>query len=150
MKSHKFVNVILILVILFWEACGAATIKTESIPELTGKFQIIVIYFAASNCRFCTKWEEDNKGFFASDESKFIDFRTIRRAYFEEPVYKDDLPDDLKWVAEKTKIGGTAPTFIVIVDRNILLQTYKWDREVLPLIKELVTLKKASLKKVNE
>ena len=150
MNSHKFLNVILIVVIFFLQACAPATIKTESIPALTEKSQIIVIYFAASDCRFCTKWEENNKGFFASDESKFIDFRTIRRAYFLEPVYKDDLPDDLKWVLEKTKIGGTAPTFIVIVDRNILLQTHKWDREVLPLIKELVTMKKDSLKKVNE
>jgi len=149
MKFHKFLNVILIvLVILILTAC-VTTIKTDHIPEVTGKSQIIVIYFTASNCSHCIKWEENNKGFFASDESKFIAFHTIRREYYEEPVNKAALPDHLQWVLEQTKITY-APTFIVIVDRNILLQTYKWDKEVLPLIKELVSLKKVALKKANE
>jgi hypothetical protein len=130
-------------------ACAPTTIKTDHIPEVTGKSQIIVIYFAASDCPYCIKWEENNKGFLESDESKFIAFHAIRREYFVEPLNKGALPDDLQWVLEQTKVTGT-PTFIVIVDRNILLQTSKWDEEVLPLIKELVSLKKASLKKVNE
>lgn len=150
MKSHKFLSVILIVVvILILEACGTTTIKTDHIPAVTEKSEIIVIYFAASNCSYCIKWEENNKGFFASDESKFIAFHTIRREYYEEPAHKGDLPDDLQWVLEQTKVKY-APNFIVIVDHDILLQTSKWDKEVLPLIKELVSLKKASLRNVKE
>jgi len=57
-----------------------------------------------------------------------------------------DFQDNLEWLYESVKMDNSTPTFIVLVNKTIVLKTAgsnNWDKKVMPLLTELIKRKSA-------
>jgi len=109
--------------------------------------KIAVIYLGARDCHFCSQWEEnEQQRFLTSEEIKHLEFQKIVRNTFHRNLQPSDFKDDLKWLYESVKMDNGTPTFVVLVDKSVVLKIAgvdKWDKEVMPLLTELIKKKQA-------
>ena len=109
--------------------------------------KIVLVYLGARDCHFCDQWEEnEQQKILLSEEIKHIEFYKIVRSTFHRNLQLSDFQDDLKWLYESVKMDNSTPTFVVLVDKTIVLKIAGlnyWDERVMPLLTELIKKKSA-------
>jgi len=107
--------------------------------------QITLVYLGARDCHYCREWEENElKGFLSSPEIKEVQFLRIVRPTFRRNLQPGDLPGEYQWLYEKVGTDTSTPSFVLLVDRNVISDTAgsdNWQQNVLPLLSCLVTKK---------
>jgi hypothetical protein len=110
--------------------------------------KITLVYLGARDCHFCSQWEEnEQQKFLLSEEFKHIEFLKIVRNTFHRNLQSDDFPVGYKWLYESVKMDDSTPTFVVLVDRSVVLTvagSNNWDTKVMPLLTDLIEKKSAN------
>jgi len=111
-------------------------------PVVHKDSKIALVYLGARDCHFCNQWEEDEQQkFLASKEIRHIEFQKIVRNTFHRKLQPSDFSDDVKWLYESVKTDNGTPTFVVLVDKSVVLKIAGlnyWGERVMPLLTELV------------
>jgi len=109
--------------------------------------KIVLVYLGARDCHFCNQWEEnEQQRFLSSDEIKHLEFQKIVRNTFHRNLQPSDFKDGLQWLYESVKRDNSTPTFVVLVDKSVILEIAglnNWDKKVMPLLTELIKKKSA-------
>jgi hypothetical protein len=112
--------------------------------EIGPQSRVRVVYLAADNCGFCREWDwpgGPRERFLASATGRAVEFREVRRPYYQQRLTAAAFAGPLAWVWDRVEVPGGTPTWIVAVDENpVLVSTGldRWEASVLPQIELLV------------
>jgi len=131
--------------------CGAlltyACAQSERQPEL------LVVYWGADDCSWCTWWEHSSglkQAFEKSSEFKNLTFRVIKKPSISEPYVASQIPKDLDWLTQRMARQEETPpelppTWAIYFDRRPVLKatgSRQWQQTVWPEIQKLVQLQR--------
>ena len=117
----------------------------------TPKPELLVVYWASKDCRWCSYWESPSSGmekrFKESREFKRITYRVVKNERLADPYTLRDFPPDIAWVYERVRRGEekrpvVRPAWVVYLDRKrvgAFYGTKNWDEAHFPEIKWLVS-----------
>jgi hypothetical protein len=112
--------------------------------EITSESRVTVVYIAADNCGFCREWDwagGPRERFLASEAGRSVEFREVRRPYYQQRLTAQAFPGSLAWVWERVEVPAGTPSWVVAIDENpVLVATGldRWEASVLPQIEVLV------------
>lgn len=112
--------------------------------EITPESRVQVVYIAADNCGFCRDWDwagGPRERFLASETARAVEFREVRRPYYQQRLTAQAFPGNLAWVWDRVEVPAGTPSWVVAVDGNpVLVSTGldRWEASVLPQIELLV------------
>jgi hypothetical protein len=113
--------------------------------------ELTLIYISASNCKFCKDWEfafgsephMAKRALLASPEGKVLKFRQIDTTHYASTARDADWPEDLRWVRQKTYVGGGTPRFVLVADKVVIANVTRarnMERQILPKVRTLAGL----------
>ena len=141
----KRISVTLALLLLWLPGISSAVAAEARKPEL------VVVYWASKDCRWCTYWESPSSGmekrFRESQEFKKITYRVVKNERLADPYTLLDFPPDIAWVYERLQRGEekrptVRPAWVVYLDRKRIATFYgtkNWEEVHFPEIKWLVS-----------
>lgn len=112
--------------------------------------EILVVYWTARDCTWCTYWESRisgmQHGFEKSAEFQKLIFRVVKRPRIDTPPVASDYPEDLAWLRERIEKQPQAfrlgvPAWNVYINRKRVAGfagTQTWNDKILPAIKKIV------------
>jgi hypothetical protein len=120
-----------------------------SAADGTSKPELLVVYWASKNCKWCAYWESDRSGMERSlkesQEFRKIAYRVVKNERLSDPYTREDFPPDIAWIHERIERGeekrGQRPSWVVYLNRKRLAAFYgtrDWEDKHLPAIKALV------------
>ena len=141
----KRISVALALLVLWLPGISSAVAADAPKPEL------VVVYWASKDCRWCTYWESPMSGmekrFKESQEFKKIKYRVVKNERLADPYTLRDFPPDIVWVHERMRRGEekrphVRPAWAVYLDRKRIATFYgtkNWEEVHFREIKWLVS-----------
>ena len=98
-----------------------------------GKPELLVVYWASKDCKWCGYWESDRSGMEASlresAEFRKITYRVVKNERLADPYTRADFPPDIAWIYERIERGeekrGQRPSWVVYREsqaRRVLLR----------------------------
>ena len=141
----KRISATLALLLLWLPGISSAVAAEARKPEL------VVVYWASKDCRWCTYWESPSSGmekrFKESQEFKKIAYRVVKNERLADPYALRDFPPDIVWVYERLRRGEekrppVRPGWVVYLDRKRIATFYgtkNWEEGHFPEIKWLVS-----------
>ena len=141
----KRISATLALLLLWLPGISSAVAAEARKPEL------VVVYWASKDCRWCTYWENPSSGmekrFKESQEFKKIAYRVVKNERLADPYTLRDFPPDIVWVCERLQRGEekrppVRPGWVVYLDRKRIATFYgtkNWEEGHFPEIKWLVS-----------
>ncbi len=141
----KRISATLALLLLWLPGISSAVAAEARKPEL------VVVYWASKDCRWCTYWESPSSGmekrFRESQEFKKITYRVVKNERLADPYTLRDFPPDIAWVYERLQRGEekrptVRPAWVVYLDRKRIATFYgtkNWEEVHFPEIKWLVS-----------
>ena len=111
--------------------------------------ELLVVYWASRDCRWCTYWESSRSGMEKSlkesREFSRITYRVVKNERLADPYTRQDFPPDIAWIHERIERGeerrGQRPSWVVYLNRKRITAFYgtrDWEEGHLPAIKQLV------------
>ena len=141
----KRTSVVLSLLVVWLLGLSSAAAADAPKPEL------VVVYWASKDCRWCTYWESPSSGmekrFKESPEFEKIKYRVVKNERLADPYTLRDFPPDIAWVYERMRRGEekrppVRPAWAVYLDRKRIATFYgtkNWEEGHFPEIKWLVS-----------
>jgi len=103
--------------------------------------EIGLVYVSARDCIYCVRWEQADL-----PEWERSSLRTkVLYHRVDSPSFRDTSrrfwPDEIAWVLGETWARAGTPRFIVVVDKQIFVNTIgsrSWDTDIVPALEMLV------------
>src|SRR5258706_11901466 len=99
----KRTSAVLSLLVVWLLGLSSAAAADAPKPEL------VVVYWASKDCRWCTYWESPSSGmekrFKESPEFEKIKYRVVKNERLADPYTLRDFPPDIVWVYERLQRG---------------------------------------------
>ena len=105
-----------LLLVLIWPSASA----------LACRDRLVVVYWSATDCSWCRRWEADpsqGAGFRRSAVFNRLTFVTVKKPLLAQPYSVADYPENARWVQQKVVAGEiktptVVPAWTVFVDRR--------------------------------
>ena len=141
----KRISVALALLVAWLPGISSAPAPDARKPEL------VVVYWASKDCRWCTYWESPLSGmekrFKESQEFKKIKYRVVKNERLADPYTLRDFPPDVVWIHGRIQRGEekrppVRPAWAVYLDQKRIATFYgtkNWEEVHFREIKWLVS-----------
>lgn len=128
-------------------SASEAELKSAAVPLVRPNSEISLVYVGAWDCPSCRHWESSREAeWLESETAKAISYRNVQAYWFRDTRDLSRWPADLHWIPETGLANSGTPRFLVLVDGKVvrnLRGTGAWDREVAPLLNQLVQRRRA-------
>ncbi|MBI4987039.1 MAG: hypothetical protein HZC24_17260 [Rhodocyclales bacterium] len=139
---------------LLWVVFAIANAHAADKGVVTRDSEILLVFWGASDCIYCTRWKSapEGKGALQSwPEFDKIAYREVERPQMATSLKVEHFPADLAWLYEGRAVGGKlrstyVPSWSIFVDRFEVMRAMgygRWESEVFPQVKHLVAKRDA-------